>query len=140
MGMRAGAGRTAALALGLWGAACLPASAQFQVCNQTLDLANIAIGLPEGDTFDTRGWWKIGPNQCATVIRKPIRSRFLYVFATDIFGKELLSGAVPLCIAPDRFAIEGESDCALRGYVEAQFIEVDTGDTADWTLFLRAEP
>jgi uncharacterized membrane protein len=129
-----------AVGLGLWGALTGPAFAQFQVCNQTLDLANVAIGQAAGAGFETRGWWKIGPNQCATVIRKPIGSRYLYVFSTDIFGRELLSGTVPLCIAPDRFVIEGESDCAVRGFVEAHFIEVDTGETADWTLFLRATP
>ncbi|PTV95964.1 putative membrane protein [Rhodobacter aestuarii] len=129
-----------AAALALWAVFCPPATAGFQVCNQTLDLANVAIGQPDGVGFESRGWWKIGPNQCAEVIRKPIAARFLYVFATDIFGKELLSGSVPLCIAPKRFVIEGESDCALRGYVEAPFIEVDTGDNADWTLFLRATP
>jgi len=133
-----GFGAAALLALGLWGAASGPAAAQFQICNQTLDLANVAVGIPSGAGFDSRGWWKIGPNQCATVIRKPIEGRFLYVFATDIFGKELLSGTVPLCIAPDRFVIEGATDCALRGHVEARFIEVDTGENADWTLFLRA--
>lgn len=121
------------------------ARAQFQICNQTLDLANVAIGQPgqEGPGaagFETRGWWKIGPNQCATVIRKPLTSRYLYVFATDVFGKELLSGAVPMCIGTERFMIEGAADCALRGLVEARFIEVDTGQNDDWTLFLKATP
>lgn len=116
------------------------AAAQFQVCNQTLDLANVAIGQPGPEGFETRGWWKIGPNQCATVIRKPLASRYLYVFATDVFGKELLSGAVPMCIGTERFVIEGEADCALRGLVEARFIEVDTGQNDDWTLFLKAAP
>ncbi|PYF09880.1 putative membrane protein [Rhodobacter viridis] len=132
--------KAGALALGVALLAATPVWAQFQLCNQMLDLANVAIGQPAGDSFETRGWWKICPNHCATLIRKPIAARFLYFFATDIFGKELLSGTVPMCIAPDRFVIEGESDCALRGQVEARFIEVDTGDTADWTLFLRAQP
>lgn len=133
-------GRTSAVAgvfFALWTG---PAAAQFQICNQTLDLANVAIGQPDSTGFETRGWWKIGPNQCATVIRKPLTSRFLYVFATDVFGKELLSGAVPMCIGTERFVIEGESDCALRGLVEAPFIEVDTGETGDWTLFLKSAP
>lgn len=142
---RIGAAVLAAAAL--WPAG---AAAQFQVCNQTLDLANVAIGQPGQDGpgqegpgsegFETRGWWKIGPNQCATVIRKPLTSRYLYVFATDVFGKELLSGAVPMCIGTERFVIEGAADCALRGLVEARFIEVDTGQTDDWTLFLKATP
>ena len=125
------------LAAALWPGLAL---AQFQVCNQTLDLANVAIGQPGPEGFETRGWWKIGPNQCATVIRKPLTSRYLYIFATDVFGKELLSGAVPMCIGTERFVIEGAADCPLRGLVEARFIEVDTGQNDDWTLFLKATP
>ncbi|HRK43969.1 MAG TPA: DUF1036 domain-containing protein [Gemmobacter sp.] len=132
-----GVGASVLAAVALWPGL---AAAQFQVCNQTLDLANVAIGQPGSEGFETRGWWKIGPNQCATVIRKPLTSRYLYVFATDVFGKELLSGAVPMCIGTERFVIEGAADCALRGLVEARFIEVDTGQTDDWTLFLKATP
>ena len=127
-------------AVGLWPAG---AAAQFQVCNQTLDLANVAIGQsgqegPGQEGFETRGWWKIGPNQCAVVIRNRLDSRYVYVFATDIFGKELLNGSVPLCTGIARFSIRGQSDCALRGHVEAPFIEVDTGLAPDWTMFIAA--
>ncbi len=112
------------------------AHAEFTVCNQSFDVLNIAIGQLHYDRFRTRGWWKIGPNQCANVIRKPLESRYIYVYAKDVFGKAVLNGSVPMCIAPDRFAIDGETDCLIRGYLEVPFIEVDTQQTKRWTMFI----
>jgi uncharacterized membrane protein len=114
------------------------ADAGFSICNQTLEMANVAIGQSEQGQFLTRGWWKIGPNQCADVIREPLAARFLYVYASDIFGKELLNGSVPLCIGTERFIISGQEDCALRGHVSVKFIEVDTNSAQEWTLFLSS--
>lgn len=129
----------AVMALPYFGAAG-PAQAQFSVCNQSFDVVNVAVGQQYRGAFRTRGWWKIGPNQCANVIREPLDTRYIYVFAKDVFGKEILSGAVSMCVAPDRFVIDGESDCLLRGHLDAPFIEVDTQDTERWTLFIAARP
>lgn len=118
----------------------VPAKAQFAVCNQSFDVVNVSIGRLERDVFRTRGWWRIGPNQCANVIRDEITTRYVYVFAKDVFGKEIFNGTVPMCIAPERFVIDGEQDCLVRGYLPAGFIEVDTQDTERWTLFVTARP
>ncbi|WP_298294599.1 DUF1036 domain-containing protein [uncultured Litoreibacter sp.] len=129
----------AALGLPFFGGTA-PAQAQFSVCNQSFDVVNVAVGQLNRGAFRTRGWWKIGPNQCANVIRDPLDTRYIYVFAKDVFGKEILSGAVSMCVAPDRFVIDGEQDCLVRGYLDAPFIEVDTQDTERWTLFIAARP
>ncbi len=119
-------------------ACCFPAGlrAQFAVCNQSFDVVNVAIGQFEEPSFVTRGWWTIGPNQCANVIRDELTSRYIYVFAQDVFGNEILQGATPMCIAPKRFVIEDETGCLLRGYLDANYLEVDTQKTERWTLFL----
>ncbi len=117
-----------------------PAQAQFAVCNQSFDVVNVAVGQQFRGAFRTRGWWKIGPNQCANVIQDPLDTRYIYVFAKDVFGKEILGGAVSMCVAPDRFVIDGETDCLIRGHLDAPFIEVDTQDTERWTLFIAARP
>ena len=116
------------------------AFAEFAVCNQSFDVVNVAIGQYEEDAFVTRGWWTIGPNQCANVIRDELQARFIYVFAQDVFGKEILQGTKPLCLAPNRFVIRGETGCLLRGHLEALFLEVDTLETERWTLFLAPPP
>jgi len=112
------------------------ARAQFSVCNQTLNVLNVAIGRFVFDSFTTSGWWTIGPNRCANVIDEQLGVQFVYVFAQDVFGKEIMSGATPMCIAPDRFDIEGEEDCLLRGYLPARFHEVNTFKSERWTLFI----
>lgn len=117
-----------------------PAAAQFQVCNQTFDVVNVAVGQYDRDAFETSGWWTIGPNQCANVIDRELRARYIYVFAQDVFGKSVLTGATPMCVAPDRFEIRGETDCLVRGFIEARFLEVDTLRTERWTLFINAPP
>lgn len=125
------------LVVGAWP---FSASAQFAVCNQTFDVINVSIGQFEGDTFETSGWWTVGPNQCANVIDETLRARYFYVFAQDVFGRVILSGASSMCIAPDRFKIRGEQDCVVRGYLEARFLEVDTLRSERWQLFIYPPP
>jgi len=122
--------------LGMQGAA----RAEFSVCNQSFDVMNVAVGRLHHDKFRTQGWWKIGPNQCASVIQDPLKSRYVYVFAKDVFGKELLNGSVPMCISPNYFVIDGEMDCLVRGFLLAKFIEVDTHKTQRWTIFITGQP
>ena len=119
----------------LFGAGTI-AHAEFTVCNQSFDVLNVAIGQLHHDRFRTQGWWKIGPNQCANVIRKPLDSRYIYVYAKDVFGKAVLNGSVSMCVAPDRFTIDGEADCLVRGHLPVPFIEVDTQQTKRWTIFI----
>ena len=117
---------------------CLPqqASAQFAVCNQTLDVMNVAIGYFDQPAFKTEGWWTIGPNQCANVIPDRLYARYMYVFAQDAFGQAIVVGDKTMCVGPDRFRITGELDCLLRGYLDAPFKEVDIHRTERWTLYI----
>lgn len=117
-----------------------PARAELRLCNQSFDVLNVALAEPSGQDFATRGWWRVAPNQCATLQREPLQSRYYYVFATDVFGNEVLVGSIPMCVAPRRFQIEGQQDCLLRGYLDARFAEVDTQDRPDWTVFVTPRP
>jgi len=112
------------------------ARAEFSVCNQTLDVVNVAIGQQGAEAFTTEGWWTIGSNQCALVIRDELRNRFIFVYANDVFGQPILKGTQSMCVAPKRFSIDGVESCWQRGYIEAKFLEVDTQAVERWTLFL----
>lgn len=116
------------------------ADAALRLCNQSFDVLNVAVGRPQGDGFATRGWWRVAPNQCATLERETLRSRYYYLFATDVFGNEVLAGAIPMCVAPRRFEIDSQQDCLLRGYLDARFAEVDTMARASWTVFVTPRP
>lgn len=117
-----------------------PARAEFMVCNQTLDVVNVAIGHQGVSQFSTEGWWTIGANQCATTIREDLKYRYVYVYANDVFGQPILEGTTPLCVDPKRFVIEGGGTCWQRGHIEAMFLEVDTQQVSRWTLFLTDAP
>ena len=113
-----------------------PARADFSVCNQTLDVVNVAIGHTVGETFRTEGWWTIGSNQCARVIREDLTTRYVYVFADDVFGQPLLQGTTSMCLGPSKFSIDGVDSCWARGHKAADFLEVDTKSLSNWTFFL----
>lgn len=112
--------------------------ANFQFCNQTLDVVNVAIGAYDADAWETAGWWTVGPNQCANVIEDTLTSRYVYVYARDVFNASMLPGTTTLCVDPDEFRIRGREDCLIRGHISARFHEVDTRRSERWTFFLRA--
>ena len=115
------------------------ASAQFAVCNQSLDVVNVAIGREVNKEFQSEGWWTVGANQCSTVIREPLDGRYIYVFAEDVFAQPVTYGNTQMCVAPRRFSIRGTDGCLVRGFSQAGFIEVDTQTMNRWTLFLTPQ-
>lgn len=129
------------LLLGLALASTLPAKAEFSVCNQTLDALNLSIAkaAPNGEIV-SEGWWTIGANRCVSVIKEELANKYIYVYATDVFGQPILTGnftGFDMCVAPKRFTIEGTDSCWQRGFESVRFMEVDTKDQVRWTLFLK---
>ena len=117
------------------------ARAEFTVCNQTLDVVNLAVGQEVREQSDaiwqTEGWWTVGANQCVNVIRDELVNRYIYIYATDVFGQPLLNGSTSMCVGTRHFVIRGgDKDCWVRGHQAAPFFEVDTQKTERWTLFL----
>ena len=113
------------------------AQAEFTVCNQTLDVVNLSIGQDVDETIQTEGWWTIGANRCVDVIREELNSRYVYIYATDVFGQPVLEGDADMCIGTKRFIIRGTDLCWQRGHKVARYLEVDTQDTVRWTLFVK---
>jgi len=113
------------------------ARAEFTVCNQTLDVINLAVGVDNGEKIQTEGWWTIGANRCVDVIREELNSRYIYVYATDVFGQSVLEGDADMCIRKKKFIIDGTDLCWFRGFEKVRYLEVDTQDTVRWTLFVR---
>ena len=111
--------------------------AEFTECNQTLDVVNQAVGQEVDDTWQSEGWWTIGANRCVDVIREELSSRFIYIYATDVFGQPVLEGETDMCIGSKRFFIREKEMCWQRGHKSARFHEVDTQENIRWTLFIR---
>ena len=116
------------------------ARAAFTVCNQTLDIANVAIAtLPgaEGSGARSQGWWVVAPNRCAEIEPEDLGDERWHVFAVDVRGEVLVDGGEPFCTAPKSFNIQGRGDCWLRGHTKGNFSAVETEGARDWTVFLR---
>ena len=126
----------AGLVVALW-ALPGPGRADFIVCNDSFDVLNVAVAHDPGDGFASEGWWTITPNRCVDVIRSRIRSRYVYVFATDVFNQPVLEGLAAFCIDEGRFRIAGREACWSRGHLAADFAEIDIGETRDFILFLN---
>jgi uncharacterized membrane protein len=124
------------LAFALLAIFSIPARADFRVCNKTHALINIAVGTDAGEAFKTEGWWVATPGSCATPVRGSLKSRFVYLYATDIDGVDLVTGTATMCIDRGKFVAYGAENCWRRGLQAVTFAEIDTLDSGDWTTFL----
>jgi uncharacterized membrane protein len=113
-----------------------PAYAEYRVCNKSKVLLNVAVGYDTGEHFVTQGWWSVTPGSCATPIRGALTSRFVYVYATDIDGADVLKGATSMCVNRQKFEAVGIGDCWRRGLQAVNFAEVDTVSSPVWTTYL----
>jgi len=126
----------AAVALWLCLAAGVPVSADLRICNTTNNRAGIAIGYQEGQSWVTEGWFNLRPNTCDVILKGRLNSRYYYVFGLDYDRGGEWSGPNYLCVRDQEFSIRGPQDCFARGYERAGFVEIDTGEQADWTVEL----
>ncbi len=127
-----------ALAVGLT-ASAIPAQADFLVCNDSFDVLNIALARDPGSGFVSEGWWSVAPGRCAALLRGRIDSRYIYLYAIDVFSQPVLEGDVTFCIGEQGFRIPGAQDCWQRGHIAAGFVEIDTGQAEQWITFLDAD-
>ena len=128
--------RAAGILLGAWLAGLTPAQADHRVCNTTGNRAGVAIGYQDGNTWVTEGWFNLRPGACEIILRGKLNSRYYYVFGHDYDRGGEWSGPNYLCTRDQEFSIRGPQDCFARGYERAGFVEIDTGEQADWTVEL----
>ena len=56
--------------------------------------------------------------------------RYIYLYATEIHGADLLKGAVSMCVDRGKFKVYGVENCWRRGLQAVAFAEIDTLDFA----------
>lgn len=112
------------------------AHADLRLCNQTPNRAGVAIGYQDGTTWVTEGWFNLKGNGCEIILKGKLNSRYYYVFAVDYDRGGEWSGSNYLCTRDQEFSIRGPQDCYARGFERSGFLEIDTGEQADWTIEL----
>lgn len=115
-----------------------PARADFRLCNDTDRRIGVALGYKDTQGWASEGWWNIGPQACETLLQGPLIARYYYVYAVDYDQGGSWGGNYTMCTRERVFTIRGVENCEERGYRNTGFLEVDTGEEAEFTLTLGA--
>lgn len=113
--------------------------AGLKLCNRADELVWAAIAHRLDEGWESRGWWPLGPDECAKVLNEALSQPAYYVYAAirdpeSEVDRPLAAATEAFCLAPTRFAILGRESCAGRGYEEGQFVTVIAQDRPFATL------
>jgi uncharacterized membrane protein len=115
------------------------AHADLKICNRMSYVVDAAIGLDDHGTTATRGWFRIDPAQCRTVLQGSLTAErvLLHARALAVYGASPMpqNGSDNLCIAQgnDSFTIAAARQCR-GGQTAASFTEIKPTQTDDGNL------
>src|ERR1041384_5468832 len=106
-----------------------PARADLQFCNKTSYVLDLALALEEKDAAATRGWLRVDPGACRTVLQGAITAEKVYVHARALaaYGPSPLpqAGHADFCVADGNFVIAAAKACQARsGQRLARFSQI----------------
>jgi uncharacterized membrane protein len=92
------------------------ARADLEICNRTSFVIEAAIGVETKGAAATRGWFRIDPGACRSVLRGEVSADHLYLHARalPLYGalRPLSASHVILCAGSGDFLIAGANKCA----------------------------
>lgn len=118
--------------------ACLglaaPARADLQFCNKTSYVLDLALGLEEKGAAATRGWFRVDPGACRSVLQGTITADSVYVHARALpaYGPSPLpqAGHADFCITDGNFLIAAAKTCQTRsGQRLMRFSQIKPSET-----------
>jgi uncharacterized membrane protein len=127
----------------LLAAAQSPSSSGLTWCNDTPHRVMAAVGVDDGKTVVSRGWYRIEPGKCLHPDMPSQPKRVLsYAEAVDgngrpiqLAGKPLnWGGPATLCTRDIKFEFTEQGDCATRGLAATGFAAIDFAGGAGKTL------
>ncbi|MEO0399251.1 MAG: DUF1036 domain-containing protein [Pseudomonadota bacterium] len=109
----------------------------FFYCNKADAAVWSAIAETADETYESRGWWRLEPGDCAKVIKGALEKDHYYVYgvveSTD-GERRLAGGDKPLCVNDVKFSVANETSCADQELDEAVFKRVEIGGKASSTF------
>lgn len=102
------------------------APAGYTVCNDTREVALVALAQTEHGKAVSRGWWTVQPGGCARALTVPLATDAVFVSAQKRNGAALAGGSKHFCTTANAFEIIGAGNCAARGYADTGFAATDT--------------
>jgi uncharacterized membrane protein len=95
-----------------------PARADLQLCNKTSYVLDLALALEEQGAAATRGWFRVDPGACRSVLHGTPQAEKVYVHARahPAYGPSPLpvAGHSDFCIADGNFIIAAARACQTR--------------------------
>ena len=134
-----------AATLAALGALSQPARADLQLCNRMSYVVEAAIGVEDKGATATRGWFRIDPGLCRTVMQGELQVEQLYVHARAlaVYGASPLpqGGHADFCVANDSFIIANARVCQRSVQKLARFTAVkpSENDKGALTAYLAEE-
>jgi uncharacterized membrane protein len=121
-----------------------PAHADLQLCNRTSFVVEAALGVEEKGVTATRGWFRVDPGACRTVLRgDPTADRLLvHARALALYGsvRPLNAAQVQLCVGEGDFLVAGAQRCKDANQRLVPFAEVRPRATPNGLALQLAEP
>lgn len=110
---------------------CAPqVRAELNFCNGSPLTIYAAVGEPNGGGWRSRGWYKITPGECSTVVGGDLGNRYYYGYAeSDRGARWKWEGDIRMCTSsPSAFAIQG-FDCAQESH---GFVQIDVAGSTNY--------
>jgi uncharacterized membrane protein len=102
------------------------APAGYTVCNDGPATLLVALAQMNGGKASSQGWWTVTSGACARAITAPLKSDAVYLLAQRKGGGPVVAGSQHFCTAPAAFEIQGNRNCAARGFVDSGFAATQT--------------
>ncbi len=109
------------------------ARADLQLCSRLSYVVEAAIAIEDKGSAATRGWFRLDPGQCRTVLQGDLPGQGLYIHARaiEVYGGLPLpqAGQSDFCVAAENFVLAGAQRCTRAGQTLARFTAVRPAQT-----------
>jgi uncharacterized membrane protein len=124
-------------------AATAAAHADLEICNRTSFVIETAIGVETKGAAATRGWFRVDPGVCRTVLRGEVSADHLYLHARALalYGavRPLSASQINLCAGSGDFLIAGARKCTKSEERLMPFAEVQPSKSGSNATIYVAE-
>lgn len=123
--------------------AAVSASADLKICNRMSYVAEAAIAVQERGAAASRGWFRVDPGQCRSVLQGTLTADelFIHTRVNPVYGPPppaLSGGDANFCVAEANFVIGAARNCR-GGQKSVRFTAVKPSDTGQGLVVTLAE-
>jgi uncharacterized membrane protein len=114
-------------------------------CNRTQSIIWTAYGREIQGKSQSRGWYRLMPEQCEKVVRERLAEPYIYAFAAVEKSEgvpETWGGTKIFCTKDASFDFEDSTNCGGKGFSSTGFFQINTNGQPSVTFEFvpRAEP